>query len=118
MPRCEVGDVVRVPFPYSDGTPRYRRPALVVSVIRPEDAPFLIWVLMITSTRNRSWAGDLSISDLAAAGLPAASVVRTAKIATIEAARAERIGKLPSGVMADVRATLDRRLSIVNRSSE
>lgn len=108
MPICEIGDVVRVPFPYSDGTPRYHRPALVVSTIGAQ--PFLIWVLMITSTGNRPWAGDVAIEDLIGAGLPAPSVVRTAKIATIEAARGEVIGVLPDGTMAAVRALLESRL--------
>ncbi|WP_200819875.1 MULTISPECIES: hypothetical protein [unclassified Azospirillum] len=36
----------------------------------------------------------MAISDLGQAGLPAESVVRTAKIATIEAKKAERIGSL------------------------
>lgn len=53
-------------------------------------------MLLITSYENRGWPGDVAISDLAAAGLPVASVVRTAKIATIEAKEAERIGALPA----------------------
>jgi mRNA interferase MazF len=50
---------------------------------------------MVTSAKNRGWPGDVMISDLAEAGLPAPSVVRPAKIATIEAGDAERIGRLP-----------------------
>jgi len=50
---------------------------------------------MITSAGNRGWPGDVEVSDLGASGLPMASVVRTAKIATIEAKEAERIGVLP-----------------------
>ena len=55
----------------------------------------LLWVLMITSQANRGWAGDVPVSELVPSGLPAPSVVRTAKIATIEAKEAERIGSLP-----------------------
>jgi mRNA interferase MazF len=50
---------------------------------------------MITSASHRRWDGDIEIADTAAAGLPAPSVVRCAKIATIEAAEAEPIGVLP-----------------------
>ncbi|WP_419730698.1 hypothetical protein [Lichenicola sp.] len=50
---------------------------------------------MVTSAGNRGWPGDVGISDLAEAGLPAPSVVRAAKIATIEAGDAERIGYPP-----------------------
>jgi mRNA interferase MazF len=45
---------------------------------------------MITSAENRGWAGDVPVSDLALAGLPAPSVIRTAKIATIDAVDATR----------------------------
>ena len=44
----------------------------------------LLWVLMITSARNPTWAGDIEINDLDMAGLPVPSVVRCAKIAAIE----------------------------------
>jgi mRNA interferase MazF len=49
---------------------------------------------MITSAENRGWPGDVEIADLAGVGLSAASVVRTAKIATVEMNMAERIGRL------------------------
>ena len=55
----------------------------------------LLWVVMITSAENRSSPEDVAVSDLTTAGLPAPSVVRSAKIATIEARNAERIGALP-----------------------
>ena len=48
---------------------------------------------MITSAENRSWPDDVPVADLAKAGLPAPSVIRTAKIATIEAGDAERLAK-------------------------
>jgi len=41
---------------------------------------------MITSWENRGWSGDVAATDLKVSGLPVASIVRTAKIATIEAA--------------------------------
>jgi len=53
--------------------------------------PFgLIWVAMITSAANAPWSCDVTIVELARAGLPAPSVVRTAKIACIEPAGIER----------------------------
>jgi mRNA interferase MazF len=88
-------DVVKVPFPYTDRPVRQYRPALVVAADEIEAAHGLIWVLMITSAANRGWADDVPISNLAMAGLPVASVIRCAKIATLEADDAERIGRLP-----------------------
>jgi mRNA interferase MazF len=82
-------DIVVVPFPYADRLAEKRRPALVIS--NRKLTPFgLIWVAMITSADNVPWPCDVSIPNLARAGLPAPSVVRTAKIACIEPARIER----------------------------
>ena len=95
MPSFEVWDVVRVPFPYTARPVLQHRPALIVSSGAIAGPPGLLWVLMITSAENRRWPGDVEISDLAKAGLPTPSVVRTAKIATIEIAEADRLGVLP-----------------------
>ena len=95
MPGCEVWDLVKVPFPYTNRPVQQRRPALVVAVPDAPGAPELLWVLMVTSAANRGWPGDVAVSDLHVAGLPAPSVVRSAKIATIEVRDAERIGQLP-----------------------
>lgn len=87
--RFDAFDIVVVPFPYADRLAEKRRPALVVS--NRKLAPFgLIWVAMITSADNAPWSCDVAVTDLARAGLPAPSVVRTAKIACIEPARIER----------------------------
>lgn len=95
MPGFETWDVVKVPFPYTDRPVRERRPALVLCAGDIEKRHGLLWVLMITSAKNRGWPGDVDISLLEESGLPAASVVRTAKIATIEVGDAVRIGSLP-----------------------
>lgn len=95
MPTFDVWDVVKVPFPYTDRPVRQRRPALVVAAGDVQAHHGLIWVLMITSADNRGWPGDVGIADLTAAGLPAPSIVRTAKIAAIDARDAERLGSLP-----------------------
>lgn len=106
MANFDVWDVVKVPFPYTDRPVRQRRPALVVAVNGLQDRHGLLWVLMITSVDNRGWPGDVEVSDLTVAGLPADSLVRTAKIATIEAKDAERIGTLP----ADDRGHVERQV--------
>ena len=87
--RFDAFDIVVVPFPYADRLAEKRRPALVISNRRL--APFgLVSVAMITSADNAPWSCDVTIVDLVRAGLPAPSVVRTAKIACIEPARIER----------------------------
>ena len=51
---------------------------------------------MITSAENAPWPSDVAVSDRAAAGLPIPSVVRTAKLDTVDASLAEPIGWLPT----------------------
>ena len=113
MPACEVWDLVKVPFPYTSRPVQQRRPALVVAIPEAPGAPALLWVLMVTSAANRGWPGDVAISDLEMAGLPAASVLRSAKIATIEAQDAEWIGSLPMADRMQVATALRDNLAQV-----
>jgi mRNA interferase MazF len=110
MPSFRQGEVVKVPFPYTDRATRQRRPALVVSTGGIEAAHGLLWVAMITSAENRGWPKDVPIADLALAGLPAPSIIRPAKIATIEARDAEPIGTVPAEVVAAVLDRIGREL--------
>lgn len=107
----ERWDVVAVPFPYTDHPIRQRRPALVVAAGQLQSDHGLLWVMMITSAENRGWAGDVPLSDLKRAGLPAASVIRTAKMATIEAKEAEKVGSVGPDIQAHVGALLTDRLT-------
>lgn len=111
MPDFEAGDIVRTPFPYTDRNTRQRRPALVVSNGRIGPDGRLLWVAMITSVDNRPWPDDVDIGeDYALAGLPAPSVVRPTKIATVDAGRVDPIGKLPVGLMRAVDSALQQML--------
>ena len=78
----------------------------------PGPEPLLVWVLMITSAENRDWPGDIEIPDAAAAGLPIPSVIRTAKIATIDVGRAEPRGRVTPETLAAVRAEVRARLGL------
>ena len=111
MPIFDRFDVVSVPFPYADRPIRQRRPALVVSSTSYERQTGLIWVVMITAAENRHWQGDVPISNPAQAGLSIPSIVRPAKIATIEAAQASRIGNLGASEGDAVHAEISRILS-------
>ncbi len=108
MPRFEPGDIVRVPFPYTNRETHQHRPALVVSGGELAGG-MLVWALMITSRDNRSWVGDVPIlAPEQSTGLPAPSMVRTAKIATIQSSVAERIGRLGDGELRQVQIELAR----------
>jgi len=100
---CAAGDVIVVPFPYSDRFAQKRRPALVVS---NDDlhALGLVWAVMITSAKNASLPYDLAIADLVRAGLTAPSLVRPSKIACLEPARILRVvGSLGAAEISTIR---------------
>lgn len=81
----EAGQVVRVPFPFTDRAASKNRPALVLSDAVAFNTPSGHPVLaMITSAKNAPWPLDCPIDDLATAGLPAPSVVRC-KLFTLDA---------------------------------
>lgn len=112
MPTFRAGDVVRVPFPYTNRETTQRRPALVISD-GEIGSGMLLWVLMITSAGNRSWPGDVALAEgSSAAGLPVPSVVRTLKIATIETTAAERIGMIAPEVLVSVQAEVEQLLGL------
>jgi mRNA interferase MazF len=112
MPTFRRGDVVKVPFPYTDRATRQRRPALVVSGSGLETEHNLVWVVMITSAENRRWPGDLPITDFQAAGLSVPSVIRTAKIATLNARDAERIGKIAPRLRSEVGTRIAQQIGV------
>ena len=112
MASFKQGDVIKVPFPYTDRPTRQSRPALVVSTGAIEDAHGLLWVVMITSAENRGWRGDVPVTNLAAAGLPAPSVIRTAKIATIDASDAAKLGRVPPALFRQVASRMEKVLGI------
>ncbi len=99
--------VVRVPFPFTDRSTTKNRPAVVISDDLAFNTPAGHSVMaMITSQANAPWPLDCTLTDLAAAGLPAASKVRF-KLFTLDhrLVRGE-IGKLAPVDVALVRAGL------------
>jgi len=111
MASFDAWDVVKVPFPNADRPIRQYRPGLVLAAGDPAAAHELLWVLMITSAENRGWPDDVVVSSIAAAGLPAPSVVRSAKVTTIDSRDAERIGVLPRADRAKVVRCVSRILA-------
>lgn len=95
-----AGDVIVVPFPYSDRLAQKRRPALVVSNDSLH-ALGLIWAVMITSAKNSSHPQDFFLSDLARAGLSSPSIIRPSKIACLEPSRILRV----AGTVSDIETT-------------
>jgi len=110
MPGFDPGDVVVVPFPFTDREASKRRPALVCSTGAFNRATNHVVLAMITTATHTAWSRDVHIADLDAAGLSARSVVRW-KIFTLDSSfvlrragalsqrdRAECKKRLPIGV--------------------
>jgi mRNA interferase MazF len=89
---------------------RQHRPALVVSTAELEQLHGLLWVAMITAAENRRWPDDVAIGDLKMAGLPIPSIIRPSKLATVEAAQAERRGTIQPSARRHVASALARYL--------
>lgn len=106
------GDIVVTLFPFADGVSAKERPALICAgpwrVARNIE---VCWVVMITTTVLKGWPSDIEVSDLSAAGLPVASIVRTLKIACIDVHNITRkIGVLDSRSLHAVRREVWKHL--------
>lgn len=112
MPTFERGDIVAAPYPYVEYPVVRRRPALVVATgLGPNEE--LVWVLMITSASNEGWRGDVPMqTPYDISGLRAPSVVRTTKVATIEARSSSLVGRLAPDDLAKVDSILLAALAL------
>jgi mRNA interferase MazF len=79
MARFVVGDVVVVPFPFSDLTQTKRRPALVVASLLGED---LILCQITSQTVIDDYAVSIAEEDFSSGGLKQSSNVRPNRIFT------------------------------------
>ncbi|MFA0764490.1 MAG: hypothetical protein OXFUSZZB_000647 [Candidatus Fervidibacter sp.] len=101
------GDVVLIPFPFTDLSAKRVRPAIVVSVPEYEQNTGDIIVAQVTS-RQHSLPTDYALQDWQFAGLLRPSVVRV-KLATINAALVQfRTGRLSDRDLEEV----DKRLRL------
>lgn len=75
--------IVVVPFPFTDAHQTKKRPALVISSKKHQQATGHVTLLMITSAKHSHWESDYEIKDLAATGLNSPSLIRQ-KIFTLD----------------------------------
>ena len=99
----KAGDVALVRFPFADVDSTKKRPALVLAATTRSARYRLATVAMITSQIEAlKLDGDVLLGDWTGAGLLHPSLLRTAKVATIDAELVDKtIGKLSA---ADLRA--------------
>lgn len=106
-------DVVVTPFPFADRGVQRKRPALVLSAWQDFGSTTGVAIVaMITTGRASQWPFDVPISDLEAAGLRHACVVRM-KLATLSFERiGPKIGRLAASDARAVAESLRRMLPI------
>ena len=99
MVKPVAGDVVIIPFPFSDLTHTKRRPALVLADLEGDD----LILCMITSREIRdAYAVPLDSSDFGSGGLPVPSNIRPSRLFTADAAISERVvGRVKPKKLAD-----------------
>jgi len=92
----KAGDVALVRFPFTDLAATKKRPALVLAVTSRSARYRLITIAMITSqVESLALEGDVTLSDWSRAGLLHPSLLRLAKVATLDGELVERtIGRL------------------------
>ena len=94
------GDVILVPFPFTDLTTIKQRPALIISSTKFNRVYRDVIIVAITSHIESGTIENieyqLNISENRAAGLPKPSIIKLAKIVTIDQNLIrKKLGKLP-----------------------
>lgn len=106
-------DVVVVPFPFTDSSATKKRPALVISDATTFNKSTNKSVMaMITTAAHSPWALDVTITDLASAGLKAKSIVRMKLFTLDDVLVVKKIGKLAMGNRDRVKESLQQLLNL------
>lgn len=92
-PTLNQWDVVIVPFPFSNQPGAKRRPALVLSTSGFNRRGQIV-LAMITTAGHHPWPGDVNLSNLKAAGLNAACLVRLKLFTLDQRLILKKIGRL------------------------
>lgn len=108
-------DVALVPFPFSDLTTVKKRPCLILCVLHPKGIQTHYVVSMMTSSLSRiEFPHDVALEDWKKAGLPKKTVVRLAKLVTIDGSLVKkRIGRISANDSRLVRTSFARMFSSV-----
>jgi mRNA interferase MazF len=109
MGRFVKGEVVVVPFPFSDLTDTKDRPALVVAQLRGSD---LILCQITSVNRGDEYSITLSASDFVFGSLPVASFIRANRVFTGDSGLIKRTaGRVSQKKLQEV---IDKLVEILN----
>jgi len=110
MGKFVKGDVVVLPFPFSDLTSSKRRPAIVVAIASADD---VILAQITSSSFNDSYAVELADKDFSNGGINVASYIRPYKLFTADInSIAYKAGNVKAEKLKDVVAIIIDLVSI------
>jgi mRNA interferase MazF len=103
------GDILLVPFPFTDQTASKKRPAIVISTVAYNSARPDVIIMAVTSQLHASTAiGEIWLTEWEQAGLLKPSAIKPV-IATLEQSLIlKKLGHLTSVDMASLRIALDQ----------
>lgn len=112
MTRCNRGNVIFVPFPFSDQTTAKKRPAVIVSSDTYNNISKDIVIMAITGqAKSPIGMGEFLIEDWEGAGLLKSSAVKSA-VSTIERLVMKSLGRLSSKDLSTLEKALKELLGL------
>ena len=113
MTPYKKGDIILVPFPFSNQTFSKKRPAVVISSDFYNSRYLDIIIMAVTSnTQNPLRTGECLIEDYASAGLLKPSVIKSAISSINKSLILKKLGALSSGDLDLLDKTLKELLSL------
>ena len=109
MTACKKGDIVLVPFPFSNQTIHKKRPAVVISSDNYNNISSDIVIIAVTSQTSETYGiGECLIEDWRLAGLLKPSAIKPA-ISTIEQSLVlKKLGKIRNSDMSKIILMMER----------
>jgi mRNA interferase MazF len=108
MTAYEKGDIILVPFPFSELTSMKKRPALVMASIEHRDE---LICMMLTSTSNIDISVDVPIKKMGGTGLPKPTVARTSRLFTLKSILVyKKLGKIEDSDFKEILLKLNKLL--------
>jgi mRNA interferase MazF len=112
MTICDAGDVVIVPFPFTDIAVAKPRPALALSAHAANEASGNTIFAMVTTAARSHWPHDLQFMDAQVAGLTEASMIRMKLFTLDNRLISRKIGALSARDRQSVRRILRQLIAV------
>jgi mRNA interferase MazF len=98
MTDCEFGDVLLVPFPFTDQTTTKKRPAVVVSsTAYNRNRPDIILMAVTSQMQSPGYFGDVTVAEWQQAGLLKPSIIKPIFTTVEKGLVLKKLGRLKEG---------------------